>query len=220
MPGFRRLGTTRAFVADWVTISALATAGGTLVLAGTTYASVRSANRAARVAETSLLAGLRPLIMQSAPDDRALEAGFMDGVTVSVPGGGAGVEIVNGSVYIAISLRNVGPGIGVLHGGYVYAARRMASDERAPLEAFRLLSRDLYIPPGKIGFWQIAYRGEDEGREAIVEAVRAGRFTVDVLYGDYEGGQRVVSRFGVFREGDAWTLSVVRHWQIDRPNPR
>ena len=47
---------------DWVTISALATAGGTLVLAGATYASTRSANRAARVAELSLLAGLRPLV--------------------------------------------------------------------------------------------------------------------------------------------------------------
>ena len=207
-------------MADWVTISALATAGGTLVLAGTTYASVRSANRAARVAETSLLAGLRPLLVPSAPDDRTLDAGFMDNVTVSAPGGGAGVEIVNGRVYLAISLRNVGPGIGVLHGGHVYAERRMASDERAPLEEFRMLSRDLYIPPGKIGFWQVAYREEDEGREHVLEAVRAGRFTVDLLYGDYEGGQRVVSRFGVFREGDAWTLSVVRHWQVDRPNPR
>ena len=60
------------------------------------------------MAETSLLAGLRPLIMQSAPDDRTLDAGFMDNITVHVPGGGAGVEIVNGSVYIAISLRNQG----------------------------------------------------------------------------------------------------------------
>ena len=34
--------------ADWVTISALATAVGTLVLALATFASVRSANRAAR----------------------------------------------------------------------------------------------------------------------------------------------------------------------------
>jgi len=35
---------------DWVTISALATAGGTLILAVSTFASVRSANRAARAA--------------------------------------------------------------------------------------------------------------------------------------------------------------------------
>jgi len=38
-------------MADWVTISSLATAGGTLVLAAGTFASVRSANRASRVAE-------------------------------------------------------------------------------------------------------------------------------------------------------------------------
>src|SRR5581483_8335310 len=101
------------------------------------------ANRAARVAETSLLAGLRPLLMQSALDDPPLDAGFMDNVTVHVPGGGAGIEVVNGNVYLAISLRNVGPGIGVLHGGYVYGGRRMASDDRAPIDAFRLLSRDL-----------------------------------------------------------------------------
>ena len=71
-------------MADWVTISALATAGGTLVLAGTTYASVRSANRAARVAETSLLAGLRPLLVQSSEDDSALRANFADGVVLVV----------------------------------------------------------------------------------------------------------------------------------------
>lgn len=33
-------------MADWVTISSLATAGGTLVLAGATFASMRSANGA------------------------------------------------------------------------------------------------------------------------------------------------------------------------------
>jgi hypothetical protein len=56
-------------VADWVTISSLATAGGTLVLALATFASVRSANRSARVAEESLLASVRPLLMPSRLDD-------------------------------------------------------------------------------------------------------------------------------------------------------
>jgi hypothetical protein len=42
---------------DWVTISALATAAGMPVLALAMFASVRSANRAARVAERSLPAG-------------------------------------------------------------------------------------------------------------------------------------------------------------------
>lgn len=52
-------------VIDWATVSSLATAGGTLVLAVATFGSVRSANRAARAAEGSLLAGLRPLIVPS-----------------------------------------------------------------------------------------------------------------------------------------------------------
>ena len=56
-------------MADWVTISSLATAGGTLVLAVATFSSVRSANRSARVAERSLLAGIRPVLMPSQLDD-------------------------------------------------------------------------------------------------------------------------------------------------------
>jgi hypothetical protein len=43
----------------------------------------------------------------------------------------------------------------------------------------------------------------------------------DVLYGDYEGGQRMVSRYGVLRDDDGeWRLSTVRHLQIDRDDPR
>ena len=208
-------------MADWTTISALATAGGTLVLAGTTYASVRSANRAARMAEQSLLVGLRPLLIASSPDDAPIRAGFGDGVGVTAPGEGAGVEVVDGRVYIALSLRNVGPGIGVLHGGYVHAEQQFARDEHARLEQFRMLRRDLYIPPGKAGFWQIAFRDDDPERDSVRAAVERGRFTVDVLYGDYEGGQRVISRF-LLRPGreDARLLSVIHHWNVDRPDPR
>src|SRR5881409_433673 len=66
-------------MADWVTISALATAGGTLVLALATFASVRSANRAARVAERSLLAGLRPLLIPSHLEDAPQKILFAEG---------------------------------------------------------------------------------------------------------------------------------------------
>jgi hypothetical protein len=54
---------------DWVAASSIATAVATLVLAFATFASVRSANRAARATETSLLAGLRPVLMPSRPED-------------------------------------------------------------------------------------------------------------------------------------------------------
>jgi hypothetical protein len=207
-------------MADWVTVSALATAGGTLVLAGTTYASVRSANRVARVAELSLLAGLRPLFIPSSEDDPPVSAKFADGVVVLAPGGGAGVEVVDGRVYLALSLRNVGPGIGALRGGYVHELRRLANQGYAPLEEFRRPILDLFIPPGKVGFWQIAFRDDDERRDEVLQAVEGERFSVDLLYGDYEGGQRVVTRFAVSRAGEGWTLNVVRHWQVDRADPR
>jgi hypothetical protein len=208
-------------VADWVAISSLATAGGTLALAGTTYASVRSANRAARAAEVSMLASLRPLLLPSGVDDPAQRIGFVDGVGVTAPGGGAGVEVVDGRVYLGLSLRNVGTGIAVLHGARFYPERR-PGDRPAPLDEFRLLTRDLYIPPGKVGFWQGAFRDDaDADREVALHAIEGGEFGVDVLYGDYEGGQRVITRFGCMREADGtWSLAAGRHWQIDRENPR
>jgi hypothetical protein len=52
-------------MADITTIAELGTAGGTLILAIATFGSVRSANRAARVAERSLQIGLRPLLVES-----------------------------------------------------------------------------------------------------------------------------------------------------------
>jgi hypothetical protein len=203
-------------MADWVTISALATAGGTFALAGATYASVRSAHRAARSAERSLLAELRPLLVPSSPEDITQRIGFMDGVFVTVPGGAVGIEVVEGRVYLAASLRNVGPGIGVLDGGFVSPLRRNASQEHEPVDRLRMLTRDIYIPSGKVGFWQIAFRDEDAGREALLEALDRGEFAFEILYGDYEGGQRVITRFGVFREEDGvWRHSAVRHWRID-----
>jgi hypothetical protein len=208
-------------MADWVAISSLATAGGTLALAVTTYASVRSANRAARVAELSLLAGLRPLLVESAESDATLRVNFADVHGIAVPGGCAAVEIVEDRLYLVFSLRNVGSGLAVLHGGAVYPRREGASVELPPLETFTMLSRDIYIPPGSIGFWQIAYREDSRARRAILAAVESGTLMVDVLYGDSEGGQRAVSRYGVGREEDgAWHMTTVRHWQVDRAEPR
>ena len=47
---------------------------------------------------------------------------------------------------------------------------------------------------------------------------------VDILYGDFEGGQRVISRFMLSpKETDGvvgWYASVGRHWNVDRPDPR
>ena len=210
-----------------MTISALASAGGTLVLAGVTVASVRSANRAARVAEQSLLAGQRPLLVPSRTEDPAVKVGFQDDVWFSVPGGQGIARATDEADYFVIALRNVGTGIAVLHGWRLLPELEFGADA-APtaLEDFTRLTRDLYVAPGDVGFWQGSFRdpASDAYRAARRAVEAAERLGIDILYGDFEGGQRVVSRFTLTpreTEDDVrWYAAVGRHWNVDRPDPR
>ncbi len=136
-------------MADWTTISALATAGGTLVLAAATFVSVRSTHESTRITERALLAAIRPLLLTPRLDDPPQKVPFMEP-----------------------------------------------------------------------GYWQGAFRDSEVGdccraRDAI--AARESLY-IDVLYGDYEGGQRTLSRFALVPMGDdAWITQVSRHWNVDRP---
>jgi hypothetical protein len=140
-----------------VTISALATAGGTLILAVSTFASVRSANRAARAAERSQLAGLRPVLMPTRLQDLPQKVSFFDQHWVTVEGGHTSIEVAEQAIYLVISLRNAGAGIAVLHGWFFHPERLAGTDHPAAKD-FRRLTRDLYVPAGDIGFWQGALR--------------------------------------------------------------
>ena len=169
---------------DWATISSLATAGGTLVLAVATFASVRSANRSARVAEHA-----------------------------------------GGAVYLAISLRNVGAGIGVCQGWTVTPGLQPPASAplHTPESAFRTQSRDLYVPAGDIGMWQGALR--DPGDPVFADVVDAieGRqaISIELLYSDQVGRQRMITRFGLIPVGEGvWLAAANRHWFLDRPGPR
>jgi hypothetical protein len=209
--------------ADWVTISALATAGGTLVLAAATFASVRSANRAARMAERSLLAGLRPLLMPSRLDDPVQKITFVDEKRQHVKGGEAAADASTEAVYLTISLRNAGTGIAVLHGWRFYPERRLADSEPPALEEFSRLTRDIYVPAGDVGFWQGTFRDAAAPEFAAAAQAIAARvpLTVDILYGDHEGGQRTITRFGLLpRDDGGWIAAAARHWNIDRDDPR
>ena len=207
---------------DWVAVSSIVTAAATRVLASATFLSVRSANRAARAAERSLLAGLRPLLAPSRLDDQPQKVGFFDDKWFLVPGGGAVAEASDRVVYLAIAVRNVGSGIAVLHGWHLRPEIEPGDNDHAPLEDFRRLTRDLYIAPGEIGFWQGAFRQPDDpafiSARAAIEAPR--RFAVDVLYGDHELGQRSITRFAVTPRDERWIAGVSRHWNVDRPDPR
>ena len=208
---------------DWVTISALATAAGTLVLALATFASVRSANRAARVAERSLLAGLRPLLVPSKLDDPPQKIGFVDDKWVIAEGGRGVAEVGESAIYLAIALRNVGAGIAVLHGWCFYPRLLHGDDGHADPTEFVRLTRDIYVPVNDVGFWQGVFRDPDAPEFAAARAAIEARsdLTVDLLYGDHEGGQRVISRFALRPRGDdGWLAAVGRHWNIDRDDPR
>src|SRR5690242_5649719 len=98
---------------DWVSVSGIITGVGTLALAIATFASVRSSNRAARVAEAALQEQRRPVLVPSRFDDPMQKIMFVEGHWVRANGGHAAVEHIDGIVYLGVSLRNVGSGIGV-----------------------------------------------------------------------------------------------------------
>jgi hypothetical protein len=207
---------------DWATISSLATAGGTLVLAVATFASVRSGNRSARAAERSLLAGLRPVLMPSHPQDPEQKVLFADSHWAKVGGGAGTADVTNEGVYLTMSLRNAGNGIAVLHGWVFRPGRVMDNTHPAPGD-FRRLTRDIYVPANSIGFWQGVFREpHTEEFSAAAQAISArDTLTVDLLYGDHEGGQRMISRFSLIPRTDGgWLCTVGRHWNLDRADPR
>jgi len=126
-------------------------------------------------------------------------------------------------VYLAMSLRNVGAGIGVLQGWTVRAGLLTSQDEHSTEPEFRRQTRDLYIPPGDIGLWQGALRDPaDHVHSAIVDAAEQREtISVELLYTDQVGGQRTISRFNLVPVGDdAWLTSSGRHWYLDQANPR
>jgi hypothetical protein len=215
---------------DWSTLASAATALGTLVLALATFSVVRSGRRSARATESALMAGIRPLLLPSRMDDPDQKVGFADEHWVHVGGGRAAVEATTNSVYLVVSLRNVGNGLAILDrwdlAPYdVFASVdateliRRASQERPPdIPQFRRLTRDVYIPPGELGFWQGALRDpSDELFKAATDAMLERRpLTLDLLYSDVQGGQRTVSRFALRPVGqEEWLATIGRHFALD-----
>jgi hypothetical protein len=210
-------------VADLVTISQFATAAGTLVLAGATFAAVRSANTAARTAERSLMTGMRPLLIPSRTVDPTSKVLWRDGHFIALEGGRGHAHVADDVIYLAMAVRNAGTGMAVLHAWYPRCATFEPDATYADVDEFRRLTIDLYIPAGEPGFWESAIRGRDDRHWAEIESAISERrpFTIDVLYGDQEGGQRVVSRFILVPAGeDNWYTQTGRHWNLDRPDPR
>jgi hypothetical protein len=210
-------------VADWATISSLATAGGTLVLAGATFSAVRSSNRSARIAEQALQEQRRPVLVHARLDDPVQKVMFVDGHWIRAEGSQAVIDEESGVLYLALAVRNVGAGIAVLQGWHPWPDLVTADVDHPPPEDFRRQVRDIYIASGEVGMWQGALRDANDDVIRGIAAARAERrpFSVDLLYSDQVGGQRTISRFGVTPAGeDRWLGNVGLHWNLDLAGPR
>jgi hypothetical protein len=214
----------RILATDWATISSLLTGVGTLVLAIATFAAVRSSNRSARIAEAALQEQRRPVLAPSRFDDPLQKIMFVEGHWVSAAGGRGVAEYMDGIVFLGISLRNVGSGMAVCQGWVVRpgltSSRQLPA--HAPVEEFRLQTRDLYVPAGDVGMWQGALRNPDDPvRAAIGDAIDAREtVSIELLYSDQVGGQRTITRFGLIPMADTWLAAVNRHWYLDWDGPR
>jgi hypothetical protein len=215
-------------MADWVTISSLATAGGTLVLAVATFSSVKSSNRSARLAERSLMAGLRPVLTPSRESDPAERVRFGDSQVLHVEGHGGAISVGDEAVYLAMALRNGGSGLAVIHGWRVKPRELIPNvpDERPALEDFRRQQIDIYIPAGDTGYWLGALRDPSERIYDIVRQAATSDVGIqlDLLYGDHEGGQRTITRFVMSEwpedDVEGKRVTALRYWNVDRDDPR
>jgi hypothetical protein len=211
-------------------LAAWGTSVGTLVLAGATFAAVRSSNHSARVAERTLLAGLRPVLAPARRSDPDEQVQFADGRVFAIGDGHALVRRENGNIYLAMPLRNVGAGMAVLR-GYQLEAESADETNRDPLgqarhrkgdappdpAVFAEQQRDIYVPSGDLGFWQAAARDpQSQLYQDLEVAIRTqGRVTVDVLYTDHDGGQPTITRFVLLPDDNKrWRCDVTRHWTL------
>jgi len=223
---------------NWATVADLATALGTLILAVATFAAVRSSNLTARVAQQSMLISLRPVLMAARREDPPQKVNFGDSKWFRVPGGqgmaevgeGTEAEPADAAVYLALAVRNMGSGIAVLRGWHFYPEWHR-DPEHASLEEFQQQTRDMYIPAGDVGFWQGAFRDPADPRYGPARKAIEGHqpWTLEILYGDHDGGQRCITRFAMLPPATMepgstsdvrWFAAQNRHWNLDRPDPR
>jgi len=212
------------------TIASLTTAAGTLVLALATFSATRSANRASRIAERSLLASLRPVLVHAQLGDPRQKIGFADEHWVHLDGPQAAFDITNDAIYLAFGLRNVGSGMAILQGWYPYPERFVGQQSHRPIEEFRAQTRALYVPSGGLGFWQGALRDPAEPIFRDFKAAGEARqpVTIDVLYSDMNGGQRTITRLAILPgpgdrsdeddasgPGNRWIASIGTHWLVN-----
>ena len=137
------------------------------------------------------------MLFNARPQDPPQKVGYVDDHWLVLRDGLAAAQESTENLYVALPLRNVAAGLAVLHGWHLWPQRAGIEDQPPAPEDFRRLPRDLYVPAGDISFWQAALRDRDDPLyEPVREAIAARTpMSIDILYGDHEGGQRTITRF-------------------------
>ena len=139
-----------------------------------------------------------------------------------VAGGRAVLEVeeTGEHIYMGIALRNVGLGLALLYRWHLSPGLLTPETPPGDFDTFFPLARALHVPPGGAGFWQAQAR--EQHRPIVREAEARGRpLTIDLLYGNEEGGQGRITRFHLRVLDDhprcksERSCEVARHWNID-----
>ena len=80
---------------------------------------------------------MRPVLVQSRREDPVEKIMWGDRHWSRIPGGQAWVEATPEAVYLAMSLRNVGAGMAVIHGWHGEPDLQFANADHASLDTFR-----------------------------------------------------------------------------------
>jgi hypothetical protein len=205
-------------VPDWVEpAGVIVTAVSTTILAVATFWAVQASKVTAEAAQRTIGLGTRCLLVPTRPGDPDQSVVFHGRAEprIIVPPASAVVRKQGDEMRLAIALRNVGPGLALLYGWSWSAGLGRPEVPPAGFEEFDTQARGLYVAPGDTGFWQARARGDTA--EAIRTAAETQKaLTVDLLYGDEEGGQGRVSRFHLRAEDNGVRpCDVVRHWTLE-----
>jgi hypothetical protein len=130
-----------------------------------------------------------------------------DWVTLADVGTAAGTLVLAGATFVAED-----------PGG---PARHLRGDLPPSVRTFAPQQRDLLISTRRAGFWQAALRDpETPLYQQVARGIEtAGRITVDILYGDHEGGQPAIARFVLLPEAGPWRCDATRHWSLPGRKP-
>src|SRR5215831_6895265 len=184
-------------VLEWTTLAGVVvTAVATAVLAFVTWQAVKGADRTARAAEQSLALQTRAVLVPTHRDDPAQHIVFHAGhiLEPDVAGGMAVIQDTGDQIYMGIALRNVGFGLALLYRWRLSPGLLTAETPPGDFDTFIPLVRALHVAPGGTGFWQAQAR--EEQRAIVRDADIAGRvLTMELLYGNEEGGQGRITRF-------------------------